>query len=94
MKDILKMIQNISEDIMQTGVMVKKTLIEAENFHNSIKESSDRYDEDDFTNYINGHQYAIDDLKQALRCLSVAQMQCMFITEDRQAIEEKYGRVN
>ena len=94
MEDIQELIQGISEDIMQTAVQVKKALIEAENFQNSVGKSSVRYEEDDFTNYINAHQYVIDDLKQALRCLSGAQMQCRCIVEDRHSVEQKYGRIN
>lgn len=93
MEDIQELIQSISEDIMQTAVQVKKALIEAENFQNSLGKSSVRYDEDDFTNYINAHLYVIDDLKQALRCLSGAQMQCRCIVEDKRSVEQKYGRI-
>lgn len=94
MEDIQELIQGISEDIIQTAVQVKKALIKAENFQDSVGKSSERYDEDDFTNYINAHQYVIDDLKQALRCLSGAHMQCRCIVEDRHSVEQKYGRIN
>lgn len=89
-----KIINNISVEIVNVAEAVKESLIESEKSKNELKKSSFKYDEDDFTNYINGHQYAIDDLMQALKCLSGAQMQCRFIEKDKQSIEQKYGRMN
>jgi hypothetical protein len=90
MEDIQKMIQEISQDVINTALLIAKEMTASKSLQASLKETSKKYDEDDFTNFINGHQYALEDLKEALRYLSGAQMQCHFITVDKIAIEQKY----
>ena len=90
MEDIKKMIQEISEDIINIALLVTKDMSAAKSLQNSLRATSQKYDEDDFTNYVGGHQYALDDIKEALRYLSGAQMQYRFIAVDKMAIEQKY----
>lgn len=90
MEEIQKMIQEISQDVINTALLIAKEMTASKSLQTTLKETSKKYDEDDFTNYINGHQYALEDLKEALRYLSGAQMQCNFITVDKIAIEQKY----
>ena len=80
----------ITNEIKELAALIQSEKVQAENLHDSIKATSDKYNEDDFTNMLNGYQYVIDDLKSAYRSLSSASMQCQFIVEDEKALRRKY----
>ena len=52
---------------------------------------SESYDEDDFTNLINGYQYVIDDLRAVCEHLYESSWQYDFVLKDLRCVKEKYS---
>ena len=85
-------VEVITNELKELAALIQSEKLKAENLHDSIKATSDKYDEDDFTNMLNGYQYAIDDLRAAYRSLSEALMQYRYAEEDRNTVKQKYHR--
>ena len=85
-------VEVITNELKELAALIQSEKLIAENLHDSIKATSDKYDEDDFTNMLNGYQYAIDDLRAAYRSLSEALMQYRYAEEDRNTVKQKYHR--
>lgn len=90
MDEILDNLEKISNSIRDLAGLLKSESHDSEKYKDSLKESDTRFDEDDFTNILNGYQYVLDDLKSAYRSLSSASMQCQFIIDDEKALRKKY----
>lgn len=90
MDEILDNLEKISNGIRDLAGLLKAERHDSEKYKDSLKETDTRFDEDDFTNILNGYQYVLDDLKSAYRSLSSASMQCQFIVEDEKALRRKY----
>ena len=90
MDEILDNLEKISNSIRDLASLLKSERHDSEKYKDSLKESDTRFDEDDFTNILNGYQYVLDDLKSAYRSLSSASMQCQFIIDDEKALRKKY----
>lgn len=80
----------ITNEIKELAALIQSEKVQAENLHDSIKATSDKYNEDDFTNLINGYQYTIDELKSAYKHLYEAQIQYKFSLEDHNIVRNKY----
>lgn len=85
-------VEVITNELKELAALIQSEKLKAENLHDLIKATSDKYDEDDFTNMLNGYQYAIDDLRAAYRSLSEALMQYRYAEEDRNTVKQKYHR--
>lgn len=85
-------VEVITNELKELAALIQSEKLIAENLHDLIKATSDKYDEDDFTNMLNGYQYAIDDLRAAYRSLSEALMQYRYAEEDRNTVKQKYHR--
>ena len=83
-------VEVITNELKELAALIQSEKLKAENLHDSIKATSDKYNEDDFTNMLNGYQYVIDDLRAAYKSLSGAVMQYRFAKEDRNTVEQKY----
>lgn len=90
MDEILDNLEKISNSIRDLAGLLNSERHDSEKYKDSLKESDTRFDEDDFTNILNGYQYVLDDLKSAYRSLSSASMQCQFIIDDEKALRKKY----
>ena len=90
MDEILDNLEKISNSIRDLASLLKSERHDSEKYKDSLKESDTRFDEDDFTNILNGYQYVLDDLKSAYRSLSSASMQCQFIIDDEKALRNTY----
>ena len=83
-------IKTLSNEVKKLAALVLAEKASAENIQRNAELGSESYDEDDFTNLINGYQYVIDVLREAYKSLSGALMQYSFCKEDRDTIENKY----
>ena len=90
MDEILDNLEKISNSIRDLAGLLNSERHDSEKYKDSLKETDTRFDEDDFTNILNGYQYVLDDLKSAYRSLSSASMQCQFIIDDEKALRKKY----
>ena len=90
MDEKLDNLEKNSNSIRDLAGLLNSERHDSEKYKDSLKESDTRFDEDDFTNILNGYQYVLDDLKSAYRSLSSASMQCQFIIDDEKALRKKY----
>ena len=56
-------IKDLSDEVKKLARDILKEKASAENIQMNAELESKSYDEDDFTNLINGYQYVIDDLR-------------------------------
>ena len=56
-------IKALSDEVRKLAGLIQKEKASAENIQRNAELESESYDEDDFTNVINGYQYAIDELR-------------------------------
>ena len=83
-------IKHLSDEVKKLARDILKEKASAENIQTNAELESKSYDEDDFTNLINGYQYVIDELRYAFEHLHAASVQYMFALEDISNIRKKY----
>ena len=83
-------IKDLSDEVKRVAREILKEKASAENIQRNAELGSESYDEDDFTNLINGYQYVIDELRHAFEHLHVASVQYRFALEDISNIRKKY----
>ena len=87
---IQEKIKHLSDEVKELATQIQIEKEKAEAIMHNAETSSEVYDEDDFTNLINGHQYVIADLKSAYKHLYGASVQYKFVLNDTHTIEAKY----
>ena len=83
-------IKTLSNEVKKLAGLILKEKASAENIQRNAELGSESYDEDDFTNLINGYQYVIDELRHAFEHLHAASVQYRFTLEDISNIRKKY----
>ena len=83
-------IKTLSNEVKKLAGLILEEKASAENIQRNAELESESYDEDDFTNLINGYQYVIDELRYAFEHLHAASVQYMFALEDISNIRKKY----
>ena len=83
-------IKDLSDEIKEITTQIQAEKEKAETFMHNAETTSDAYDEDDFTNLINGYQYTIDDLKSVNKHLYGTYVQYEFSLEDHNIVRDKY----
>ena len=87
-------IKDISDEIKEISTKIQAEKDKAQAIMHNAETTSDAYDEDDFTNLINGYQYTIDELKSVCKHLYEASVQYKFIEEDHNNIRTKYQHLH
>ena len=87
---IQEKIKDLSDEVKKLARDILKEKASAENIQRNAELGFESYDEDDFTNLINGYQYVIDELRYAFEHLHAASVQYMFALEDISNIRKKY----
>jgi hypothetical protein len=83
-------IKDISDEIKEIATKIQAEKKKDQAIMHNAETTSDAYDEDDFTNLINGYQYTIDELKSAYKHLYGAYVQYKFSLEDYTIVRDKY----
>ena len=83
-------IKTLSNEVKKLAGLILEEKASAENIQRNAELRSESYDEDDFTNLINGYQYVIDELRHAFEHLHAASVQYRFALEDISNIRKKY----
>ena len=83
-------IKDLSDEIKEITTQIQAEKEKAETIMHNAETTSDAYDEDDFTNLINGYQYTIDELKSAYKHLYKAHVQYKFSLEEHNIVRNKY----
>ena len=83
-------IKNLSNEINELAALIWTEKAKAEAIMHNAEMSCDDYDEDDFTNLINGYKYTIDELKSVCEHLFEASVQYKFVLNDTLTINSKY----
>ena len=83
-------IKHLSDEVKKLAGDILKEKALAENIQMNAELESKSYDEDDFTNLINGYKYTIDELKSVCEHLSEASVQYKFVLNDTLTINSKY----
>ena len=83
-------IKDLSDKIKEIATQIQAEKEKAQAIMHNAETTSDAYDEDDFTNLINGYQYTIDELKSAYNHLYGAYVQYKFSLEDYTIVRDKY----
>ena len=91
---IQEKIKDLSDEIKELAALIWSEKTKAEAIMHNAETTSEVYDEDDFTNLINGYQYTIDELKSVCKHLYGASVQYKFIEEDRNNIRTKYQHLH
>ena len=90
-KSIQEKIKHLSDEVKKLARDVLKEKASAENIQTNAELESESYDEDDFTNLINGYQYVIDDLRAVCEHLYESSWQYDFVLKDLRCVKEKYS---
>lgn len=83
-------IKDLSDEIKEIATKIQAEKKKAQAIMHNAETTSDAYDEDDFTNLINGYQYTIDELKSVFKHLHGAYVQYKFLLEDHNIVRNKY----
>ena len=83
-------IKHLSDEVKKLAGDILKEKALAENIQMNAELESKSYDEDDFTNLINGYQYTIEELESACVHLYKASAQYKFVLNDTITINSKY----
>ena len=83
-------IKTLSNEVKKLAGLILEEKASAENIHRNAELGSESYDEDDFTNLINGYQYTIEELESACAHLYEASAQYKFVLNDTITINSKY----
>lgn len=89
--DVVSRNKVISDEVRKLAALVLAEKASAENIQRNAELESGSYDEDDFTNLINGYQYAIDELRAVCEHLHESSRHYEFALEDLQHVKEKYS---
>ena len=84
-------IKHLSDEVKKLAGDILKEKALAENIQMNAELESKSYDEDDFTNLINGYQYVIDDLRAVCEHLHESSWQYDFALKDLTYVKEKYS---
>ena len=84
-------IKHLSDEVKKLAGDILKEKALAENIQMNAELESKSYDEDDFTNLINGYQYVIDDLRAVCEHLHESSWQYDFALKDLTCVKEKYS---
>ena len=87
---IQEKIKHLSDEVKKLARDILKEKASAENIQTNAELESKSYDEDDFTNLINGYQYTIEELESACAHLYEASAQYKFVLNDTITINSKY----
>ena len=71
-------IKTLSNEVKKLAGLILEEKASAENIQRNAELGSESYDEDDFTNLINGYQYTIEELESACAHLYEASAQYKF----------------
>ena len=88
---IQEKIKHLSDEVKKLARDILKEKASAENIQMNAELESKSYDEDDFTNLINGYQYVIDELKAVCEHLYESSWQYDFALKDLRCVREKYS---
>ena len=83
-------IKHLSDEIKELAAVIRTDKEKAEAIMHNAETSCYDYDEDDFTNLINGYKYTIYELKSVCEHLSEASVQYKFVLNDTLTINSKY----
>ena len=84
-------IKTLSNEVKKLAGLILEEKASAENIQTNAELESESYDEDDFTNLINGYQYVIDDLRAVCEHLYESSWQYDFVLKDLRCVKEKYS---
>ena len=88
--NVQQKIKDLSDEIKEIATKIQAEKKKAQAIMHNAEATSDAYDEDDFTNLINGYQYTIDELKSVFKHLHGAYVQYKFLLEDHNIVRNKY----
>ena len=88
---IQEKIKHLSDEVKKLVRDILKEKASAENIQMNAELESESYDEDDFTNLINGYQYVIDELKAVCEHFYESSLQYEFVLKDMTCVKEKYS---
>ena len=84
-------IKTLSNEVRKLAELIMEEKASAENIQRNAELESESYDEDDFTNLINGYQYVIDELKAICEHFYESSSQYEFVLKDLMCVREKYS---
>ena len=84
-------IKTLSNEVRKLAELIMEEKASAENIQRNAELGSESYDEDDFTNLINGYQYVIDELKAICEHFYESSLQYEFVLKDLMCVREKYS---
>ena len=84
-------IKDLSDEVKRLAREILKEKASAENIQRNAEPGSESYDEDDFTNLINGYQYVIDELRAVCEHFYESSWQYEFVLKDMTCVKEKYS---
>ena len=84
-------IKDLSDEVKRLAREILKEKASAENIQRNAELESKSYDEDDFTNLINGYQYVIDELRAVCEHFHESSWQYEFALKDLIGVKEKYS---
>ena len=84
-------IKDLSDEVKRLAGEILKEKASAENIQRNAELESESYDEDDFTNLINGYQYVIDELRCVCEHIYESSWQYEFALKDLMCVKEKYS---
>ena len=84
-------IKTLSNEVRKLAELIMEEKASAENIQRNAELESESYDEDDFTNLINGYQYVIDELKAICEHFYESSLQYEFVLKDLMCVREKYS---
>ena len=84
-------IKTLSNEVRKLAELIMEEKASAENIQRNAELESESYDEDDFTNLINGYQYVIDELKAICEHFYESSLQYEFVLKELMCVREKYS---
>ena len=84
-------IKTLSNEVRKLAELIMEEKASAKNIQRNAELESESYDEDDFTNLINGYQYVIDELKAICEHFYESSLQYEFVLKDLMCVSEKYS---
>lgn len=84
-------IKTLSNEVKKLAGLILEEKASAENIQRNAELGSESYDEDDFTNLINGYQYVIDELRAVCEHFYESSLQYDFVLKDLIGVKEKYS---
>ena len=84
-------IKTLSDEVKKLAEVIMKEKASAENIQRNAELESKSYDEDDFTNLINGHQYVLEELRAVCEHYYESPCQYEFVEKDLTYVKEKYS---